>query len=1423
MDSVESVGWSPSIMPVPNMEQEPATMVLWMAEDALAPVRRKLLPLLQSLKLNVILLSDADLSLADQYLSPEYLWVWVMGDDFHPNLPQYPFTRSCQPDSFTLPQLFIWDVRPHDHFTEPRQKERWLYFQNLPSDRLSFLRTDDPVQVTDYLRIALLQSKRPAPVIENQAVSIVLASEKKWWESCTKDVKALQGQPVIVIDPKTIAERYDSIVEECLKSEQVLLFYQEQAEWAQAFLCGLWKTVGGAGSGKQWYLVGDKNVAKNKYFKWTAPQAQPLLTDAKGFGFTYEKISKEDQHGNETPILNPYNGLRPFTESDALYFCGRERLTNALLQKLTQDRLAVVAGASGDGKSSLIFAGLIPALKAGSAGLPSCSWKTITFKPEKSPLRNLAWALAHSLRLEDRHETEDRLSLGFNALARLLKDYLQEHPNENILILLDQFEEFFTHPDNFRDGQISVSAQWTVSLLTEAVKVAQAEQLPIYVVCTMRSDYIGQCVAFRNFDVGEHLFFVPRLQRLEIKQVIEQPARLSGGKIAHRLTQRLLNDVSEGNDQLPVLQHCLQQIHRTALTQDENLLDLIHYAEVGGLSPDNLDEHQHHEWNNRRAFHPAQDSRHTPGLKNVLNQHADELVNHVHEYYARRYGSDISAEDCRKIIRTAFTGLTRMDEGKPVRQRMTLDEITKLVGKSSIDHVIVGRVLNFFREKEHTFLLPAITPEPETHDLEPNTLLDITHEALIRNWEQLKQWVEDDHKNERLFLELTTQFHRWEQHQRSSPYLLNRGLSAFFTAWYRDLKPNAEQIKRYVSHHALMMQIPAPNEGWTSALDSFLKKSLHRNRRSQRLAQFGLMMIVGLLAVTVYLYFNVLNKAQETEQKNTRIIAQQNELSDKQRIINEQLAGEAEAANIKSENERLARERSQLEEQVRQDSLMGKVRNAEKDIEIERLRREQSEKEIRLKQIERDQALRDKELALIRNQEVAQLNAKITAESQQTSQQRDQALMAQSLFLANKANEQTYINNPDIGILLSLEALPNDLSGTRLSRPFVPQAEASLYFATDHFVNRYPSQTWTDHRNKITSNTYSHNGTKIVSTSWDRTVKVRDAKNGILIKEIYHPHIVSSAVFSKDDRFLLTVADDFTARLFDGKFFSIMGQYSAHSDFISHAEMSPDGTHILLTSYDKTASLWNIYEKKPIAILKGHTQAVVHGSFSPDGSKFITVSQDHTARLWETQTGKLITTLIGHSRPLTHAVFSPDSKMIATASKDQSIRLWSSYTGQAGNILVGHGGAVQHIDFDPTSSRLASASTDGTVRLWNVYTATATAVFREHQQEVYYVKFSKDGKKLISSGRDGSTCLRDARFNLFLTRYGGQAEYPYHATISDDGKHILFAGKDLQLREFLILPEGQQLLSIAKSFVKNRSLSLEERKRFHINDDIPPN
>ncbi len=161
----------------------------------------------------------------------------------------------------------------------------------------------------------------------------------------------------------------------------------------------------------------------------------------------------------------------------------------------------------------------------------------------------------------------------------------------NLLILVDQFEEFFTNEENYVGGVASPLAQITVNLLSETIRLAQRDNLPIWVIFTMRSDYIGQCVAFHGFAelIGESTYFVPRLTREEFQAVIEKPAENNGDPITARLTQRLLNDLGDGIDQLPVLQHALHRIWHAA-REGKETMDLIHYALVGGLALHKLPE-----------------------------------------------------------------------------------------------------------------------------------------------------------------------------------------------------------------------------------------------------------------------------------------------------------------------------------------------------------------------------------------------------------------------------------------------------------------------------------------------------------------------------------------------------------------------------------------------------------------------------------------------------------------------------------------------------------------------------------------------------------------------------------------------------------------------------------------------------------------
>ena len=263
---------------------------------------------------------------------------------------------------------------------------------------------------------------------------------------------------------------------------------------------------------------------------------------------------------SELTQICPYTGLRSFTEEESLYFKGRDLQVDQITALLEQNKFLMVTGASGEGKSSLIYAGLVPNARAGFFKAKYTNWVVADFRPERSPVANMARALAD--KFERKTSTiETELKRGFSSLIDLYtnsefytdeEDYQWKQLTEptkkekkrkaaNLMILVDQFEEFFTNPENFYNEAPSQDSQVVVNLVLETARIAIKKNLPVYVVCTMRSDYIGQCSAFRGLPeyIGFSQFFVPRLKRKDLKQVIEEPAILSGNRISQRLIERV--------------------------------------------------------------------------------------------------------------------------------------------------------------------------------------------------------------------------------------------------------------------------------------------------------------------------------------------------------------------------------------------------------------------------------------------------------------------------------------------------------------------------------------------------------------------------------------------------------------------------------------------------------------------------------------------------------------------------------------------------------------------------------------------------------------------------------------------------------------------------------------------------------------------
>ena len=389
-------------------------------------------------------------------------------------------------------------------------------------------------------------------------------------------------------------------------------------------------------------------------------------------------------------LENPYPGLRPFETDEAHLFFGRDQQVAELVERLAERHFAAVVGLSGSGKSSLVRAGLIPALRGGQIADAQARWRVVVMRPAGAPFASLAEELT-SCGLDASGLRQS--SHGLIEVARQLNE------DESLLLVVDQFEELFRYKEltptkdakQQRDECASEAAEFVQLLLA-----ASRRQPPIYLVLTMRSDYLGDCAEFRDFPetLNQCQYLVPRMTREQRKEAIEAP--LGRVRIAPSLLQRILNDAGDEPDQLPVLQHALMRTWenwRAADPTETRGIELADYEKAGGF-------------------------------ENALNQHADELLKGVDEALAEKI--------FRRLTKRAADHRERRDPA----QLRDLWEVCAADTPEKQKQVCA--VLDQFRKGSATFLFSR---RPQDEPLEAEDYLDITHESLIRQWGKMRQWM----------------------------------------------------------------------------------------------------------------------------------------------------------------------------------------------------------------------------------------------------------------------------------------------------------------------------------------------------------------------------------------------------------------------------------------------------------------------------------------------------------------------------------------------------------------------------------------------------------------------------------------------------------------------------------------------------------
>ncbi len=647
-------------------------------------------------------------------------------------------------------------------------------------------------------------------------------------------------------------------------------------------------------------------------------------------------------------VLCPYPGLRPFDEKESIFFKGREKNIDDIIGQLEQNRFVMITGASGDGKSSIVYAGVIPNIKAGFIKATYNAWRFSIIKPEDRPLFNLSKSLAEIFKLPVNTVYED-LSFGFSSIVELYirsefytnnesqdwKDLsldekkLKRSKAANLFILVDQFEEFFTNTENFFKNEPTLEAETVLNLLVETIRIANEEKLPIYIVFTMRSDFIGNSPAFRGLPelVGFSHFFIPRLNREEIEKIILEPALLNGDSISDQLVNYLTSAAADGTDQLPTIQHALNRIWNIARENKEEM-GLIHLAMAGGIDPVELSESDRKRFSVFFEKNPQYKKAHfkNPSLQNVINAHADELMEDTVTEFKKNNKSDIPEETLFFALKRSFQTLTKIDEGRSVRHRSSVNDLIGNINKNDIGLGELDSLLRKYREPGNTLLNPFVSQQEK---LNSDSVIDITHEALIRNWEKLRMWSEEDAQNLNDFVDFNKQLLRWQESNKSDSFLLPLGPLQQFETWYENSFINEHWLVKYDESIDPVEQKFNNAKSKINNITVYIKESRQylnsiekaKKRKNKVLVSISILIMLVLSGLTIWAF----------NQKN--FAASQQELAEQKRIESEnsksqalQSKDEAEKAKLKAQENEQHALRAKLEtEKFAKDVIAQKI------------------------------------------------------------------------------------------------------------------------------------------------------------------------------------------------------------------------------------------------------------------------------------------------------------------------------------------------------------------------------------------------------------------------------------------------------------------------------------------------------------------
>jgi hypothetical protein len=258
-------------------------------------------------------------------------------------------------------------------------------------------------------------------------------------------------------------------------------------------------------------------------------------------------------------------------------------------------------------------------------------------------------------------------------------------------------------------------------------------------------------------------------------------------------------------------------------------------------------------------------------------------------------------------------------------------------------------------------------------------------------------------------------------------------------------------------------------------------------------------------------------------------------------------------------------------------------------------------------------------------------------------------------------------------------------------------------------------RTLQGHTNAVTAVALAPNGCRVVSASYDKTLRVWDLEKGGTILTLQgHTNAVTAVALSPDSCRVISGCEDKTLRVWDLEKGETIRTLQGHTSAVAALASTPDGRRVVSGSWDKTLRVWDLETGETIRTLQGHIDAVTAVALTPDGCRVVSGSWDKTLRVWDLETGETIRTLQGHTNAVTAVALSRDGRRIVSCSEDNTLRVWDLETGETIRTLQGHINAVTAVALTPDSCRVVSGSWDNTLRVWDLETGETIRTLQGH-------------------------------------------------------------------------------------------------------------